>query len=106
MLSWAHAAPQLTAAAGSIGGAGNGDIAGGCTTYGPSPLFLNFFGSGQGIPLPAGGIGACGYSGLQVVNTAGSGSADANTSVGPVILGNPGYAGYYTGSAEIGRAHV
>jgi PEP-CTERM motif len=93
-----QAAPQLQAAAGAVGGLGNGNIATGCTTWGPPRLYLDFFGSGQGVSVPAGGIAACGYAGQLVDNVAGAGSAAASTSVGPVILGNPGFAGLYSGS--------
>ncbi len=96
----AGAAPGLRAIAGSLGGAGRGDIGAGCTTYGPTKVILDYFGSGLGVAVPGGGISACGYVGQVLDNSSPTTPATASTGVGPVILGNPGYAGYYTGSAS------
>lgn len=96
----AHAAPELRAAAGAIGGPGNGDIGAGCTTYGALAPFSGFFGVAHGIVVPAGGIGPCGYVGQQIENAAPSGSVTASMQVGPVILRNPGFAGFYAGDAS------
>jgi len=96
----AHAAPQLQAGAGTVGGMGTGDINAGCTTYGAPASVQAYFGSGYGIALPIGGIAACSYAGGWTEQVMPGGAATANGAVGPVILGNPGFAGYYTGSAD------
>lgn len=96
----AGAAPGARTIVGSIGGAGNADIGAGCTTYGPPKAILDYFGSGLGVAVPGGGISACGYTG-QVLDNSSTGAPVTNsTGVGPVILGNPGFSGYYTGSAS------
>lgn len=98
--AFVQAAPGLRALTGTIGGPGTGDIGAGCTTYGSPRAVLDWFGSGLGVAVPGGGISACGYAGQVIDHTSPTGSASANTAVGPVILGNPGYAGDYTGSAS------
>ncbi|PZP29037.1 MAG: hypothetical protein DI603_17630 [Roseateles depolymerans] len=99
-LPTANATPQLHAGAGAIGGLGTGDIGAGCTTYGAPASVQAFFGSGYGLALPGGGVAACGYSGGWTQQLVASGTAASTASVGPVILGNPGFAGFYTGSAD------
>lgn len=96
----AVAAPQLQTGAGAVGGLGSGDINAGCTTYGPPALVQGFFGSGYGLSLPAGGIAACGYFGQWTEKVSSAGTSVIHAAVGPVLLGNPGFAGSYTGSAD------
>jgi len=95
-----QAAPQLQAGTGAIGGLGTGNIGAGCTTYGAPASVQAYFGSGYGLALPGGGVAACGYVGGWTEQVVPAGAATSNAAVGPVILGNPGYAGYYTGSAD------
>lgn len=93
----ARAAAALDTWAGVIGGAGNGSIAQGCTTYGP-PASLGFF-SFNGFVVPLGGVAACGYSGTLTQTTAANGPLTQSGSLAPVILGNPGFSGSFDGSA-------
>ena len=92
----ARAAAALDTWAGVIGGAGNSSIAG-CSTYGP-PASLGFF-SFNGFVVPLGGVAACGYSGTLTQTTAANGPLPQSRSLAPVILGNPGFAGFFDGSA-------
>jgi hypothetical protein len=101
MCGRAVAAPLLEAFAGVVGGAPSGvGIPGVCSTYrGPEPLF-SFFGSGTGVSVPIGGIAACGYSGDLNDVTAVSGPLSTSETLSPVLLGNPGFAGTFNGSAN------
>lgn len=92
-----HAAAALDTWVGVVGGAGNGSIPLGCTTFG-SPASLAFF-TFNGFAVPQGGIAACGYSGTVTQTTAASGPLTRNGSLAPVILGNPGFSGFYDGTA-------
>lgn len=95
------AAQQLEAVAAAVGGTPSGPgIPGVCSTYGsPLPIGL-FFGSVLAPSVPQGGIAFCGYSGDVNDQTTTAGPVSATQSVGPVLLGNPGFAGEYTGSAS------
>ena len=88
----------LNAYAGVIGGAGNGSIAQGCTTYGPPAELAGF--SFHSASIPVGGIAACGYSGGVSRVTSASGPLTHTYSLPPVILGNPGFSGYFDGKAD------
>jgi hypothetical protein len=94
----ASAAPSLQAFTGVIGGKGNSSIPLGCTTYGPPPELSWLFSSAM-PSIPAGGIAACGYSGgtSSVIGTVGP--VSDSRSLAPVILGNPGFSGFFDGSA-------
>jgi hypothetical protein len=92
-------AASLDAYAGIVAGAGNSSIANGCTTFGPPSELSSFF-TFSGPSIPLGGIGACGYVGGIDHLTATSGTLTNSKSQGPVILGNPGYSGYYAGTAN------
>ena len=98
----AAAAAGLDTWVGVIGGAGNGSIAQGCTTYGP-PASLSFF-SFNGFVVPVGGVAACGYSGTITQTSAASGPLTQSGSLAPVLLGNPGYSGSYDGTVMLWRA--
>ena len=91
-------ATSLEALAGAIGGIGNASIPQGCTTYGPPTPLGSFFGSG--ISIPIGGITSCGYSGGVNDVTAASGPLLTSKTLPPVLLGNLGFAGTFTGSAD------
>lgn len=92
-----QAAAKLDSWVGVVGGGGNGSIAQGCTTFG-APASLSFF-TFSGFVVPQGGVGACGYSGTVTQTTAASGPLTQYGGLAPVILGNPGFAGYYDGTA-------
>jgi len=95
----AWAAGSLEAFAGVIGGVptNSAEIPGACSTYGGA--FSSFFGSADGLLVPAGGVAGCGYAGSLNDLTAFSGPLTANNSLGSTLLGNPGFAGTYTGSS-------
>lgn len=98
-VSWSAAeASSLDAYAVVVGGAGNGSIAQGCSTFGP-PAELSFF-SFHSPSIPLGGIGPCGYTGGVSQVSAASGPLTNSQSVGPVILGNPGFSGSFDGTAN------
>lgn len=99
------AAQKLEAVAGAIGGVPTGpngpaNVPGSCSTYGPPAPIGAFFGSAESVFVPQGGTAFCGYSGDVSDQNATVGPLAATQSVGPVILGNPGFAGFYTGSAS------
>jgi hypothetical protein len=94
------ATPSVEAFAGSVGGVANTGVPGMCSTYGAPDPENAFFPSSIAMSVPQGGIAACGYSGNAASMTAAAGPLTASQSVGPVLLGNPGYAGTYTGSAD------
>jgi hypothetical protein len=87
-------AASLDAYADVVGGAGNG-----CSTFGPAPELSGFF-TFTGQTLPLGGVASCGYSGGMSHVTAASGPLTNSKSVGPVILGNPGFSGSFDGMAN------
>jgi hypothetical protein len=97
MVTSAHAAATLDTWVGVVGGGGNGSIPQGCTTFG-APASLSFF-TFNGFAVPQGGIAACGYSGTVTQTSAASGPLTQSGSLAPVILGNPGFAGSYDGTA-------
>lgn len=92
-------AASLDAYADVIGGAGSGSISQGCTSFGPAPELSGFF-TFTGQTLPLGGVASCGYSGGMSHVSAASGPLTHSKSVGPVILGNPGFSGYFEGTAN------
>src|SRR5262245_40200086 len=95
------APPSVEAFAGAVGGVASGhDVPGTCSTYGAPEPESSFFPSGVTMGVPQGGIAFCGYSGDSGSKTAATGPVMASQSVGPVLLGNVGFAGPYTGSAE------
>jgi PEP-CTERM motif len=103
LLASLHAEAGLQAFAGVVGGKGSADIAAGCTTFG-APLELSpFYGSAPLKMRVAGGNAACGYAGgwsLLTQPAAPAGAVLANSSsLAPVLLGNPGFAGTYDGEA-------
>ena len=93
--------PGLESFAGVVGGVPTNSalIPGPCSTYGGAPA-LAFFSGGGGLSVPAGGIATCGYSGDLTDVTAVVGPLPATQSLGPVLLGNPGFAGEYNGDAQ------
>ena len=93
-------AGTLSAFSGVVGGAGNGSIAGGCTTYGP-PAELAFFGGAAAGLQVLGGNAACGYSGGWTNRTlTGTTTPLLNSaSLPPTVLGNPGFAESFDGTA-------
>jgi hypothetical protein len=95
---WSLAHASLDAYAGVVGGAGNGSIPQGCTTFGPPAELAGFTFAGPAIPT--GGITACGYSGGVSRISAPTGPLTNTKALAPVILGNPGFAGYFDGSAH------
>ena len=96
----AAASIGLESFAGVVGGVPNGSsIPGACSTYGPPEPVRSFFGS-SGLLVPLGGITACGYSGNLTDLTALTGPLTATSTLAPVILGNPGFAGTFGGSAS------
>src|SRR5689334_92080 len=95
------APPSVEAFAGAVGGVPTGhDVPGTCSTYGPVEPEASFFPSSLTFGAPQGGIAFCGYSGDLGSKMAAAGPVTTSQAVGPVLLGNPGYAGMYTGSAE------
>jgi len=94
ILSIPARAASLDAYADVVGGAGNG-----CSTWGPEPELSAFF-TFSGGTLPLGGVSGCGYSGGMSHVKAASGPLANSKSAGPVILGNPGYSGYFNGTAN------
>lgn len=93
-------AASLQAFAGVVGGAGTGSIPNGCTTYGP-PAELAFFGSMAAGLQVLGGNAACGYSGgwTDLNSTGTTAPLVNNASLAPTVLGNPGYAESFDGTA-------
>jgi hypothetical protein len=92
------AAPSVSTLVGVVGGQGNANIAGGCTTYG-QPVEAAFY--NLGVPfMPVGGVASCGYSGGYDSTLTAAGPLTSQRSLPPVILGNPGYSGYFDGTAD------
>lgn len=92
------AAPGLETVVGGVAGRGNGSIALGCTTFGPVPELSFYSFTGGGMPL--GGIGTCGYVGGYTTQTAVVAPLIRGSSLGPVLIGSPGNASQFTGTAE------
>jgi MYXO-CTERM domain-containing protein len=93
--------PEVEAFAGVVGGtptAGVG-VPGECSTYGAPEPEASFF-PGVGMSVPSGGIAHCGYAGALTDNVAATGPLAAAQTLAPVLLGNPGAAGTYEGSAD------
>ncbi len=91
-----HAQRSLSAFAGVVGGAGNGDINNGCTTYG-KPTDLAFFSFSTPF-VPTGGIIPCGYSGGYSTVTATNGPLVNTSSLPPVTI-NPNLPAKFDGTA-------
>jgi hypothetical protein len=90
-------ASSLEVFAGAIGGAGNGNIKQGCTTY-VSP-YVSFFGSATSFAVPQGGVTACNYFGGTSDLLSAVGPLSTSQSVtGAVIPDSP--PGSYNGSAS------
>jgi hypothetical protein len=83
------------------GGSGNGNIAQGCTTYGPIPDLGAFFNGGGWRVL--GGNVACGYTGVTSDQTAATGPLLAQQTLSPVALDNGGST--YEGAASARAAY-
>jgi hypothetical protein len=95
------APPSVEAFAGAVGGIASGvNVPGTCSTYLPPEPEYSFFTSSPTMAVPQGGITACGYSGDVGSTTSAVGPVMASQSVPSVLLGNPGLAGTYTGSAD------
>lgn len=95
----AHAG-TLSAFSGVVGGAGSGSIPAGCTTYGP-PTDLAFFGGAAAGLQVLGGNAACGYSGgwTNLTFTGTTAPLLNSASLAPTVLGSPGYAESFDGTA-------
>jgi hypothetical protein len=93
-------AGTLSAFSGVVAGFGNGSIAGGCTTYGP-PSELAFFGGAAAGLQVLGGNAACGYAGGFTKKTSTGSTAPLfnSASLAPTLLGNPGFAESFDGTA-------
>ena len=96
----ASSAPQLEAWAGVVGGAGTGSIPDNCTTFGPPAELAPMFGSVALGMQVLGGNAACGYSGGWTDPVAPSGPLPNSASLAPVILGNPGFSGFFDGTSS------
>jgi hypothetical protein len=93
-------AASLQAVTALAGGVASTGVPGPCSTYGAPPPIFSFFEASVGISVPAGGLSACGYAGRILTSSAASGPVALADSVGPVLLGNPGFAGTFTGDAS------
>ena len=93
--------PEVEAFAGVVGGTPTNGVGvpGVCSTYGAPAPEASFF-PGSGMSVPTGGIAYCGYGGALTDNAGAVGPVSAAQTLAPVLLGNPGYAGTYDGSAE------
>jgi hypothetical protein len=95
------APPSVEVFAGAVGGVPTGhDVPGTCSTYGPIEPEAKFFPSSVTFGSPQGGIAFCGYSGDTSDLVAALGPIVTSQAVGPVLLGNAGFAGSYMGTAE------
>jgi hypothetical protein len=94
------AAASVDTLVGVVGGAGSANINLGCTTFG-APAEAAFY-TFRGPTIPQGGIAACGDSGGISTAVAAAGPLNSQRSLAPVILGNPGYSGYFDGTANAG----
>jgi hypothetical protein len=83
------------------GGSGNGNIAQGCTTYGPIPDLGAFFNGGGWRVL--GGNVACGYTGVTSDQTAATGPLLTQQTLSPVALDTGGST--YEGAASARAAY-
>jgi hypothetical protein len=93
-------AASLSAFAGVVAGAGNGNISTGCTTYGP-PAPVDYFGS-PGFSVPIGGIAACAYVGPILTNTGAAGpilgasaSSTLSGALSPTVLAETASASFF-----------
>jgi hypothetical protein len=88
------------------GGSGNGNIAQGCTTYGPIPDLAAFFNGGGWRVL--GGNVACGYTGVTSDQTAAAGPLLDQQTLSPVALDKGGstYQGVASARAAYGSLGV
>jgi hypothetical protein len=93
-------AASLQAFAGVVGGAGTGSIPNGCTTAGPPAELAFFSGFAAGLQV-LGGNAACGYSGgwTNPTSTGTTAPLTNSASLAPTLLGNPGYAESWAGTA-------
>ena len=96
----ASRASSLEAWAGVVGGAGSGSIPDNCTTFGAPAELVPMFGSISLGMQVLGGNTACGYSGGWTDLNAASGPLPNSASLAPVILGNPGFSGYFDGTSS------
>jgi hypothetical protein len=92
------AAASVDTLVGVVGGMGSSNINLGCTTFG-APAEAAFY-TFRGPTIPQGGIAACGQSGGYDTAVAAAGPLNSQRSLAPVILGNPGYSGYFDGTAN------
>ncbi len=84
----AFSAPSVRTITDVWGGTSNGNIAQGCTTFGPIPDLSAFFNGGGFRAL--GGNTACGFMGVTSDQTAASGALLVNQVLPPVALDNLG----------------
>jgi hypothetical protein len=91
----AEAAPLLSATAGVMSGYSN--LTNNCNTYGPSSQISGFTSKLGGVPL--GGITNCGFTGSYITSTGTTGPVSQTNSVGPTLLGLPGFTGSYSGTS-------
>ena len=96
LFAQAAAAASLQTITDVWGGNGSGDIAAGCTTYGPIPDLLHFFNGGGFVVL--GGNTACGYSGVTSNLTQASGPMLTSQTLPTVPMDGAGSS--YGGSAS------
>jgi len=87
-------------------GNGSGDIAAGCTTYGPIPDLLHFFNGGGFVVL--GGNTACGYTGVTSNLTQATGPMLTSQTLPPVVMDGAGssYGGAASARAGYGSLGV
>lgn len=97
--SAAHAS-SLQVFAGAVGGAGNGDINNGCTTY--SGPFPTFFGSASSFSTPIGGIAPCAYFGGTSNLSSAAAPLSTSQSVAGVLLSDGTYDGSASSHANYG----
>ena len=106
LMGWVVMAPMAHAASLRTitdvwGGSGNGNIAQGCTTYGPIPDLGAFFNGGGWRVL--GGNAACGYTGVTADQTVASGALLTQQTLPPVAVDNAG--GTFQGAAGARAAY-
>jgi hypothetical protein len=90
-------AASLEAFAGVVAGPGDGSIPA-CTVFSPVPE-LAMFGS-HALGMSANGGSACGYSGGYNQLSSATGTQMNHASLGPTLLGAPGFAGFFDGTAD------
>ncbi|TFW17124.1 PEP-CTERM sorting domain-containing protein [Duganella callida] len=96
-VSLSAGAASLDTFVGALGGPGNSDINGGCTTFGPPTELRNLF-PGAGFSVPLGGIAACDYFGGYRARSQAAGKLTDSYSLGPVAQDKNGNT--FTGSAN------